>query len=458
MAMAFKLDATKWTLNRTVVMHLSLGGAQFLQDGSSSFNESAAAALNIWNQHLAHLRLAPLVDSPLPTQDFDANNSVFFSRTIYGDAFGANTLAITLINSRNNVYTETDVVFNSARTWDSYRGPRQGSRFDLQRVALHEFGHVFGLEHPDDAGQRVDAIMNSEIGDLDSLLADDIAGANALYGSGPPFRSTNPSPDLVNLSTRGFVGTGNNVLIGGFIVQGSQPATIILRAIGSSLAARGLSNALKDPMIELFNASGTRVAENDDWVDSPNAETITSFRLDPPNSRESALFRSLNPGSYTVVVRAFDNGDGDLTGTGLVELFDLNTSPGRVGNISTRGQIFSGDDILIGGFIIGGNEAKEVVVRGLGPSLARSGISNALSNPTVELRDAAGNLVSSNDNWEGDLNADRVRSANLAPQEGVEAAFYANLSAGAYTAIMRGVEGATGVGLIEIYDLTPPPP
>jgi hypothetical protein len=247
------------------------------------------------------------------------------------------------------------------------------------------------------------------------------------------------------------------VLIGGFIIQGSQPTTVVLRAIGHSLAARGLSDALIDPVIEVRNAAGTIVAQNDDWTSGPDAETIASYQLDPANGYESAVFQTLNPGAYTAIVKAFDNGNGDLTGSGLVELYDVHASSGRAGNISTRGQVLTGDGVMIGGFVIGGSVPKEVVIRGIGPSLATSGVANALANPTIELHDATGAVIASNDNWPSDPGAGGVQNAGLAPTEPVESALDRTLSPGAYTVILRGVNDTTGVGLIEVYDRSPSP-
>lgn len=455
-ARAYSLESGRWTYNRTVVMNLSLGGPAVLQDGFASFNESAADALNIWNNYLVHMKFASIVSSPLQPTDGDSDNSAFFSNTVYGESFGNRVLAVTLTSTRGSVFREADVIFNNHETWNSYRGPLQSSQ-DFHRVALHEFGHVLGLDHPDDAGQHVTAIMNSVISDLDTLAADDIAGAQAVYSTGPDYLFSNPAPNLVNLSTRGFVGTGNNVLIGGFIVQGSGPATVILRAIGHSLGARGITNALTDPVMELHNASGTLVAQNDDWIADPNAETIASYRLDPANSTESAMLQTLNPGNYTAVVKAYDNHDGDLTGTALVELFDLHTTAGRAGNISTRGQVLTGDNAMIAGFLIGGSAGKEMVIRGLGPSLASSNISGALADPTIELHDSSGAVVTSNDNWQTDPGASRVQEVGLAPSQPVESALDRTLNPGTYTVILRGANNGTGIGLIEVYDITPAP-
>jgi hypothetical protein len=332
---------------------------------------------------------------------------------------------------------------------------------DFHRVALHEFGHVLGLDHPDQASpkQTVNAVMNSVISNTDSLQADDIDGAKSIYDSGPPYLTANPAPNLVNLSTRVFVGTPDDkALIGGFIVQGSQPVTVVLRAIGNSLPAIGINNALIDPVMELHSSSGATIASSDDFIDSPDASTIASYHLDPTNSRESAILATLNPGSYTVIVRSWDDTTtttDNLTGTAVVELYDLHTTGGRAGNISTRGQVLGGDQVLIGGFIVGGSQPKTVVVRALGPSLA--GVANALSNPSVELRDASGALIRFNSNWGEDPQAVQIQSEGLAPSQPAESAMQVTLNPGSYTAIVRGVKGATGIGLVEIYDLSPAP-
>jgi hypothetical protein len=444
----------EWNKNRTVLMHLSLpAGGPFL-DGSASFNAIAESALNIWNQKLVHMQFAVDRNSILPPDGNDANTSVIMSNTFYGKTFGPNTLAVTLVTSRDddNHLIEADVIFNSKWSWDSYGGPGNGDP-DFRRVALHEFGHVLGLDHPDDFGQHVAAIMNSTIGNIDTLQADDINGAKSIYDSGPDFLSTNPAPNLVNLSTRAFVGSGGNVVIGGFIVQGSQPATVILRGIGNSLPAFGIASALSDPVIELHDAGGT-IATSDDWIDDSWASTIASYHLDPSNSRESAILATLAPGSYTVVLQAFDNGDGNLTGTGLIELYDLHTSGGRAGNISTRGLVSSGNQVLIGGFIVGGNQTKDVVVRALGPS---TGIPGALSDPMVELRDSSGSVLFANDNWGTDASAPQIQNEGLAPGNPAESALQVTLNPGSYTAIVRSANGSSGVGLVEIYDLSPSP-
>jgi hypothetical protein len=448
-----------WTKNRTVVMNLSLPDTRG-KDGLT-YQDSCQDALNTWNQYLAHLQFRTIRNSPLDPTSGDADNSVFFAETVYDQTFGS-AVAVTLRLTRNGTFSEADVIFNSKLFFDDYRGPlyqSQGSTvYDVHRVALHEFGHVVGLDHPDQHGQTVPAIMNSRVSDIDALQQDDIDGAKSLYDTGPAYLSAPPAPNLVNVSTRASVAPGDDALIGGFIVQGSQPATVILRAIGHSLRAQGITAPLTDPVIELHSSTGAIVASNDDWITAnQNAETIASYHLDPANSRESALLATLNPGSYTAVIHAFDNGDGDLSGTALFELFDLHATGGRAGNLSTRGQVLSGDGVLIGGFIIGAGSPKTVAARGLGPSLGAAGVAGALSDPVLELRDASGTLIASNDNWQQDTNSALLQSEGLAPTDSRESALQSTLAPGNYTAIVRGNNGATGIGLVELYDLSPPP-
>ncbi len=454
---AYVLEGQSWTRDRTVMVQMSLGAPRPLLDGFASFDESAQDALNLWNVYLAHLHCTAVLASPVTPAGGDDEMSALFDSTIFGDTFGKSTLAITLLNFRGSVMEETDTIFNTAFQWNSYRGPLNPSLVDFHRVALHEFGHMLGLDHPDDHGQHVTAIMNSTISDIDTLQQDDIDGVQALYNTGPAYQSGVPANVLANISTRGLIGTGDDVLIGGFIVLGTEPATVILRAIGFSLSAVGLDNALFDPTITVYDASQQQVATNDDWAfTGSSAETIGSFHLDPPNSRESALYLTLPPGKYTAVVQSFSDAQTPPTsGIGLFELYDLHTTGGRAGNISTRGQVLGGDNLLIGGFIVGGTENKTIVARAIGPSLGPAGVANPLSNPSLELRDSNGNLLQSNDDWGQDPDAATITALGLAPTDPKESALLADLPPAAYTALVSGVSGATGIALVEIYDLSP---
>lgn len=465
-AFSYVSSGYSWTPNRTVSMHLSLGAPQPLADGFASFNDSAADALNIWNQSLIHMKFQSIIGSSLAAAFGDGDTSVIFSNTVYGDAFGDRVLAVTLWSpSDNGLLREADVIFNRNESWDSYRGP-QRSAYDFHRVALHEFGHVLGLHHPDQDHPEVGyvapspppvAMMRSTISNLDALQADDTNGAHAIYDAGPAYRSSISAPNLLNISTRGFVAPGDNILIGGFIVQGSQPATVVLRGIGHSLTGRGIAHALIDPVIELRNSAGAVLASSDDWCGEEGADSIASYRLDPTNSREAAILQTLNAGSYTVALRSFELESEDLTGVGLIELYDLHTTGGRAGNLSTRGRVSAGDNSLIAGFIIGPGPAKELVIRGLGPSLQDAGVPETLANPLLEVRDAFGTIVRANDNWMTDSEASAVQSSGLAPTRSNEAAIHATLNAGTFTALLRGAVNGTGVALVEIYDLSAAP-
>ena len=263
---------------------------------------------------------------------------------------------------------------------------------------LHELGHGLGLNHPDTAGQHVVAVMNSIISDQEILSADDIAGGQSLYGA-PAATTPTPTPGpgspshLANISTRMKVGVGEDVLIGGFIIQGTQTKKLILRAIGPSLAAGGVPNALADPVLELHDSSGAVIANNDDWSVGSQSGEVFATGLAPNDPQESAIIITLSPGSYTAVMKGYQNGQG----VGLVEAYELDGNGTRLVNISTRGRVGLSDDAMIGGLIVQGSNAKRAIVRALGPSLPVAG---ALADPVLELHDSSGALLASNDNWD----------------------------------------------------------
>jgi hypothetical protein len=445
-----------WVKDRTVIMQLSLGtGTRSLRDGFTSFNDSAIDALKTWNPHLAHLQFSWVKNSPVTAVEGDDEMSVIFDNKVFGSNFGSGTLAVTLLGYRNGNFEETDTVFNNAISWDSYRGALTPPIFDFHRVAIHEFGHTLGLDHPDQAKppQNVVAIMNSMVSNLDTLAQDDINGVTAIYGTGPAYNSIPDGPVLMDLSTRGTTSTGNNVLIGGFVVQGSQPAQLVVRCLAFSLASYGIPNALSDSVIELYDANNHLIASNDDWFTSPSAETISSYHLDPPNSIESALLVTLTPGNYTAIVRSFSNAQQPATsGVALFEVYDLRNSSSRLGNVSTRGQVGTGDNILIGGLIVGGSTPKPVVIRALGPTLTQFGVTGVLADPYLELRDRNGNLVEANNDWQQSPQATTIMAHGKAPSNAKESAMAPTLTPGNYTALVFGVGGTTGTALVEVYD------
>jgi hypothetical protein len=255
---------------------------------------------------------------------------------------------------------------------------------------------------------------------------------------------------LVNLSTRGTVQTGDNVLIGGFIVPGLAPKRVLFRAIGPSLANFGVSDFLSDPTLTLFNGSGTQIGFNDDWVDSPDRQAITDTTLAPGDDRESAILQTLAPGSYTVKVAGFDG----ATGVALIELYDLQSfSSSTLANISTRGRVNQGENVLIAGYIVGGYKTQTVVVRGIGPSLIPFGVADALVDPFLELHNGQGTTIASNNNWQ-DTQGQQLIDTTLQPSDPRESAIVIDLQPGSYTAVISGVGGTTGVGLAEVYNIT----
>jgi hypothetical protein len=256
-----------------------------------------------------------------------------------------------------------------------------------------------------------------------------------------------------NLSTRAITLTGDNVLIGGFIVQGPSSKNLIIRAIGPSLAGAGVAGSLADPTVELHNQNGVVIAFDDDWQDDPaQATAIQNAGLAPSNPKESALAETLAPGPYTAIVR----GTSQTTGVALVEIFDIDSHPAasQLVNISTRASVQTGDKVMIGGFIITGSDPANVVIRAIGPSLTAANVAGALPDPFIELHDGNGSLITSNDNWQQDsLQAVQIQAAGLAPGNALESALFITLNPGGYTAIVKGAQSTTGVGLVEVFNL-----
>jgi hypothetical protein len=248
-----------------------------------------------------------------------------------------------------------------------------------------------------------------------------------------------------------LVQTADRIGIGGFIITGSGPKHILLRAIGPSLSGgSGITKALADPVLELHGPTGFITISNDNWRDTQEAQ-IQASGIPPGNNLESAIDATLVPGNYTAVVR----GKNDITGVALVEIYDLDQPPiSKLGNISTRAFVSTGDEIVIGGFILGNAGSNDrIIVRGLGPSLTASGVTDVLADPTLELRNSSGTLLFSNNNWQDDpAQAAEIAAAGLAPSDGSESAITATLPPGPYTALLRGMNHGTGHGLVEIYD------
>ena len=265
-----------------------------------------------------------------------------------------------------------------------------------------------------------------------------------------------PEPgQFLNIATRLRVQTGDNVLIGGFIISGTEPKKVMVRGIGPSLANFGISDPLANPTLEVHDSAST-LATNDDWKLRPDGSSqqaeIEATMLAPTNDLESAIVRTLPGGNagYTAVLRGRENG----TGIGVVEVYDLDVgADSRLVNISTRGLVESGDNVLIGG-IIASKGMTKVVVRAIGPTLANFGITNPLLDPTLELFDDSGTSVAINDDWQTSQKSE-IEEALLTPNDARESAILGALRPGNYTAVVRGKNGATGIAVVEAYNIPP---
>jgi hypothetical protein len=257
---------------------------------------------------------------------------------------------------------------------------------------------------------------------------------------------------LQNISTRLHVQTGDNVGIAGFIITGPDPKQVGVRGMGPSITINGapVPGRMENPMLELYDQNGTFIVGNDDWRETQET-AIQARGLAPGDTREAVILRTLSPAQYTAIIK----GKGGGTGIGLIEAYDLDqTGPGKFANISTRGFVQTGDNVMIGGFIVGRQTGPtNVVVRALGPSLEDDGVSNPLRDPTVELVNQNGTVIDSNDDFATANQLNEITTRGLAPEHPQESALFETVSPGNYTAIVRGKNNSTGVGLVEVYNV-----
>jgi len=359
-----------------------------------------------------------------------------------------------------NAPTALEVYDTQSNTWTSLAPmptARSGIGVGVVNGELYVFGGEIPSLHPEvevynpasNSWRRIADMPTPRHGIWASVIG------NKIYlpggGSQQGFGATNVNDVFIvsskaifgNISSRLKVETGDNALIGGFIVTGTASKRVILRAIGPSLPVPG---ALANPRLELYDSASHLIAANDDWRDAPNRQEIIDSTIQPSHDLEAAILTTLPAGNHTAIVRGGDSS----TGVALVEIYDLEAgSESTLGNISTRGLVQTGDHVLIGGLILLGQQSRRVLLRAIGPSLSMSG---ALADPTLELRDSNGGLLASNDNWRTSQEAEII-ATTLQPSRDLESAIVLTLPPANYTAILRGQNSATGIALVEAYAL-----
>lgn len=364
----------------------------------------------------------------------DGEKDVTFTAHITDDVSGVNNATVYLKTPGCNATyyaflelvegTELDGTWQGTATINQYATP---GTWTVDRVDLSD---------------KADNAVEYSVGGGPSPSASPSATASPTATANP----TPATPSAVNISTRLSVGTGDNVLIGGFIVTGNAAKKVLIRAVGPSLPVSG---ALPDTVLELHNTSQL-LATNDDWRTGGQEQEIQATGIPPSDDRESALIATLQPANYTAIV----SGKGGTTGVALVEIYDLDSaSASQLANISTRGTVLTGNNVMIGGFIISGGSAK-VLVRAIGPSLASAGVSGALLDTLLELHNGSGSLIASDDNWKDDPSQQQqISDTGIPPSDARESAAVVTLPQGNYTAIVQGKGETTGVALVEVYAL-----
>jgi len=397
------------------------------------------------------------------TGGFDGGNPGKIIQSADGNLYGVadypairTLFKVTPAGVRSTVYSFTSVNGTGpSRLTPNTDGNIYGT---TQTGGIPNVGTLFKI---DPAGQVTTYIFDgASIGGSPSQVFEaenhNVYGATATGGAfthGTIFRlNTDPPRNLLNISTRLQVLTSDNVLIGGFIITGTDPKKIIIRGIGPSLS--GVGAVLQNPTLELHQGS-TTLAINDDWKE--NQSQVEATTIPPTNDFESAIVTTLNPGAYTAVLAGKNNG----TGVGVVEVYDLAPAANsKLANISTRGFVDSGSNVMIGGLIVDGGTFggfARVILRAIGPSLAAAGIQGVLPDPTLELHDASGAIIASNDNWktrsDGSSQQGEIEATSVPPSNDAESALVQNLAPGNYTAIVRGTGNTSGIAVVEAYTL-----
>ncbi len=265
-----------------------------------------------------------------------------------------------------------------------------------------------------------------------------------------------PPAELLAISTRAICLTGDEVVVNEFAIQGTTSDTVLFRVLGPSLKHFGVMGVLKDPTLTLLDAAGNVLSFNDNWVDSPDKQAIKKTGIPPPDAKEPAILQTLAPGIYTTVA----SGVNGTTGTVVSEGYDLATSHDSIviSGFGTRSYVGTGDNVMISGIILGGSDSIPLLVRALGPSLGKVGISGALADPVLTLFDANGNAVASNDNWKDSPDKTAIIASGYAPDNRFESALIATLAPSVYTAVVAGTNNGTGIAFVQFYSLASPGP
>ena len=455
-------EGVDWSPDGTVLAAPLEGSTNFISGGGpgeiTSINLIEPSAGAVVAGHFQQITF-PRADSQISGQ-----TPFLWGEHDYQPKFSPNGVGVAYVRSFQNFFLLTnqtpDPDIQSIRIVDLSTGA------DSQVIQFAPGFYISSLDWSPDGTQLTFDLGQQAPGPL-GLLQRAIPETNEVYvinndgsgltklrgpGAGTPAwsRTALPAPlppNLGNISTRLSVGTDDNVLIGGFIITGTGDKNVIVRAIGPSLGAVGIAGALADPTLELHDQTGATIATNDNWKDTQQSE-IEATTIPPSDDKESAIVKRLTPGPYTAIVRGQNNG----TGVGLVEAYGLDGTA-TIANISTRGLVQTGDNVMIGGFIVlDTGVSTSVLMRAIGPSLGAAGIAGALADPTLDLHDSNGAVVASNDNWKGTQKSE-IEATGLAPTDDRESAILQTLSAGAYTAIVQGKNNTTGVALIEAYNL-----
>lgn len=399
-----------------------------------------------------------------PRADADISTGLFWTEHDYQPKFSPNGVGLAYVRSFQAHALLTSLTPNP--DIQSLRILNVNTGADTQVITFPAGRYVSSLDwSPDgtqlvfDLGLQVDSgvvgLLQRARPETNEIYVVNVngTGLTQLRGSGngtPSWSRTSASQQpitLGNISTRMRVGSGDNAMIGGFIITGSQSKKVIIRGMGPSLGAAGVQGALTDPLLELHDVAGAIIATNDNWQQAPNTTEIPNG-FAPGDARESVIVTTLTPGTYTAVVR----GAHGETGVGIVETYDLTQSANsKLANISTRGFVETGDNAMIGGLIMTGGSAKSIV-RAIGPSLQNAGIGNALQDPTLDLINGNGASVASNDNWQQAPNTNEIPNG-FSPSDPRESVIVTTLSAGNYTAIVRGKNNTVGIAVVEAYNL-----